>query len=126
VKKDIETLLRNPMSDAARSAGAKVIKFAGESDVYQVNLEVGYLPWVKDRFLPKGSQMLLAAFVAGNLREQMRKNSSRPEPYAGVLAVLEVYQKMRSRDAEFHIPKAEKFLVMERQGTLRSHIASIR
>lgn len=126
VKKSIETLLRNPASDAAREAGAQIIEFAGESPNFHIELEVGYMPWVKDGDLPKGSQILLAAFVAGNLREQMRKNSSQPEPYAGVLAALEVYQKIKRSDAGFRIDKVEKFLAMQRQGTLRSHIASVR
>jgi hypothetical protein len=126
VKQNIETLLRNPTSDAARSAGAAIIEFAGKSPNYHIELQVGYMPWVKDRALPKGSQILLAAFVAGNLREQMRKNTSKPEPYAGVLAALEVYQKIKRTNGDFVIPKAEKFLAMEREGTLRQHIASVR
>jgi hypothetical protein len=126
IQQKIETLLRSPLSDAAKSAGAEIIEFAGESPNYHIELEVAYMPWVKDRALPKGSQILLAAFIAGNLREQMRKNSSTPEPYAGVLAALDVYQKIKRADGEFHIPKAEKFLAMERDGKLRQHIASVR
>ncbi len=125
VRKNIEIFLRNPMSESAREAGAQIIEFAGESPNYHIELEVGYMPWVKDSALPKGSQILLAAFVAGNLREQMRKNSSQPEPYAGVLVALEVYEKMKRSDGAFRIAKVEKFLAMERQGTLRSHIASV-
>lgn len=114
------------MSDAAKSAGAQIIEFAGESPDYHIELEVAYMPWVKDRGLPNGSQMLLAAFIAGNLREQMRKNTSKPEPYAGVLAALEVYEKIKQKNGEFLIPKAEKFLTMEREGKLRPYIASVR
>lgn len=126
VKQNIETLLRNPMSDAAKSAGAAIIEFAGESPDYHIELEVAYMPWVKDRDLPKGSQILLAAFIAGNLREQMRKNTSQPEPYAGVLAALQVYEKIKRTNDAFSIPKADKFLAMERDGKLRQHIASVR
>lgn len=126
VKQSIETLLRNPTSEAGKSAGAVIIEFAGESPDYHIELEVGYMPWVKDRDLPKGSQILLAAFIAGNLREQMRKNSSQPEPYAGVLAALQVYQKIKQSNGSFNIPKVEKFLAMERDGKLRQHIASVR
>ena len=126
VKQKIELLLRNPQSEAAREAGAEIIEFAGESPNYHVELQVGYMPWVKDKGLPKGSQILLAAFVAGNLREQMRKNSSHPEPYAGVRAALDVYRKIRAEDSAFRIEKVERFLAMEKQGSLRAHIASIR
>jgi hypothetical protein len=126
VLKNIETLLRNPTSQAARDAGAAVIEFAGESPDYHVELEVGYMPWVKDRDLPAGSQMLLAAFIAGNLREQIRKKTSKPEPYAGVLAALEVYEKLKRNDPGFQIAKADKFLAMERQGVLRAHIAAVK
>ncbi len=114
------------MSESAREAGAQIIEFAGKSPDYHIELKVGYMPWVKDRGLPQGSQILLAAFVAGNLREQMQKNSSRPEPYAGVMAALEVYEKMKRDDADFRIAPAETFLAMRRQGTLRAHIASVR
>jgi hypothetical protein len=126
VKQKIETLLRDPTSDAARMAGAEVIKFAGKSPKYHIELKVGYMPWVKDSSLPRGSQILLAAFIAGNLREQMRKNSSQPEPYAGVQATLEVYQKIKRQDPDFHIPGVEKFIAMEQAGTLKRHIASVR
>lgn len=126
VKQKIELLLRNPLSDSAREAGAEIIEFAGESPNYHVELLVGYMPWVKDKGLPKGSQILLAAFVAGNLREQMRKNSSEPEPYAGVQAALEVYRKIRADDSGFRIAKVEQFLAMEKQGSLRAHIAAVR
>lgn len=126
IRQKIETLLRDPMSDSAKAAGAEIIEFAGKSPDYHIELEVGYMPWVKDRGLPKGSQILLAAFIAGNLREQMRKSSSTPEPYAGVLAALDVYQKVKRTNGEFHIPKAEKFLAMERAGTLKQHIAAVR
>ena len=126
VRRNIETLLRNPMSDAAREAGAQIIQFAGESPDYHVELEVGYMPWVKEKGLPKGSQMLMAAFIAGNLKEQMRKNSSKPEPYAGVLAAISVYQKSRRSDSNFRIPTMEKFIAMEQQGTLRAYIDSVK
>lgn len=126
VLKHIETLLRNPSSQAARDAGAAVIEFAGKSPNYHVELEVGYMPWVKDRDLPAGSQMLLAAFIAGNVREQIRRKTSQPEPYAGVLAALEVYEKLQRADPSFRIAKADKFLAMERQGALRAHIAAVK
>lgn len=126
VQRNIDTLLRNPMSDAAKEAGAQIIQFAGESPNYHVDLEVGYMPWVKDKGLPKGSQMLLAAFIAGNLKEQMRKNSSRPEPYAGVLAAIDVYQKIRRSDSNFRISKVEKFIAMQQQGTLRAYVDSVK
>lgn len=124
VKQNIDTLLRNPMSEEAKSAGAAIIEFAGESPNYHIELEVAYMPWVKDRGLPKGSQILMAAFIAGNLKEQMRKNTSQPEPYAGVLAALKVYEKIKQTNESFNIPKVEKFLSMERDGKLRQHIAS--
>jgi hypothetical protein len=126
VKRSIENLLRNPMSSSAMDAGAEIIEYAGKTPNYNIELKVGYMPWVKERSLPKGSQVLLAAFVAGNLREQMLKNSARPEPYAGVVAALGVYEKMKRSDVTFRIATAEKFLAMERRGTLRSHIASVR
>ena len=122
----INTLLQNPSSSAARTAGRVVLEFAEATPDHRVLINLGYLPWAKSRSLPDGSQMLLAAFVAGNLQEQMRKNSSSPEPYAGTLAVIVVYQKMLRANPRFKIPKVEEFIAMEKRGVLRSHINSIK
>jgi len=122
----INTLLQNPDSSAARLAGRIVLEFAESSPDHTILINLGYLPWSKSRNLPDGSNMLLAAFVAGNLREQIRKNSSQPEPYAGALAVIVVYQKLLQSNPGFKIAKVEEFIVMQKKGVLRSHIASVR
>ncbi len=122
----INTLLQNPASSAARNSGRVVLEFAESTPDHRVLINLGYLPWAKSRNLPDGSQMLLAAFVAGNLQAQMKKNSSNPEPYAGTLAVIAVYQKMRQANPRFKIPKVEEFIAMEKRGVLRSHINSIK
>lgn len=126
VRKAIRVLISRPDSSAGRSAGRVVLQFAEATPDYTIRISRGYLPWAGGRNLPAGSQMLLAAFVAGNLQEQIRKNSSQPEPYAGALAVIEVYQKMARSRSNFKIPKVEKFIVMERRGVLRAHIESVK
>ncbi len=122
----INTLLQNPNSPAARTAGRVVLEFAEATPNHRVLINLGYLPWAKNSGLPDGSQMLLAAFVAGNLQEQMKKKSSTPEPYAGALAVIQVYQKMSRSNPRFKITKVEEFIAMEKRGTLRAHINSIK
>lgn len=126
MRKAIEVLISAPDSPAARTAGRVVLKFAGTSPNYKIQISLCYLPWANSPDLPDGNQMLMAAFVAGNLQEQILKNSSRPEPYAGALAVIEVYQKMLRTRPDFKIPKVEEFIAMEKRGVLRSHIESLK
>lgn len=124
--RQIKILLAEPESKAGQAAGLKVILFAAKSTKYYVDISQAYLPWVKERSLPQGSQVLTAAFIAGNIREQIRKQSSSPEPYAGVQAALRVYEKMRSSDSSFRIEQAERFLELERSGSLRKMVDSSR
>jgi hypothetical protein len=126
VLKAIRALIQNPNSSSARSAGKLVLQFAEATPHHTIHISLGYLPWANSRNLPDGSQLLLAAFVAGNLREQIRKHSSRPEPYAGALVVIEVYQKILRKRPGFKIPKVEKFIAMEKSGLLKAHIESVR
>ena len=126
VCKAIEVLIGSPNSSAARRAGRFILKFAGTTPDYHIQISLCYLPWAASPKLPEGSQMLLVAFVAGNLQEQIRKNSSQPEPYAGSLAVIEVYQKMLRERPGFKIPKVEDFIAMKNQGVLRAHIESLK
>lgn len=125
VRKAIQTLINQPNSSAGQKAGRMVLEFADATPDYQIRISLSYLPWANSPDLPDGSQMLLAAFVAGNLQEQIRKNSSRPEPYAGTLAVIKVYQKMSQQRPGFKIPKVENFIAMESRGVLRAHIESV-
>lgn len=126
VRKAIQILINHPDSSAARSAGRVVLKFAGTTPHYKIQISLCYLPWADSQNLPDGSQMLLAAFVAGNLQEQIRKNTSKPEPYAGVLAIIEVYQKMSRTRPDFKIPKVDEFITMEKRGVLRTHVESLK
>jgi hypothetical protein len=124
--RQIDILLTQPETAAGRKAGLKVLRFAAASPNYHVDLSLAYLPWANERRLPQGSQILTAAFVAGNVREQIRKQSSIPEPYAGVQAALRVYEKMRRTDPSFRIAQAERMLAQERSGALRGAIVSAR
>lgn len=126
VQKAIDVLLEKPFSPAGRDAGKVILEFVGTSPDYCVEINLGYLPWSGDRDLPRGSQMLLAAFVAGNLRAQIQKGSSQPDPYAGALAVIRVYRELSKQVPDFKIPKVEEFISMERRGVLRSYVASVR
>jgi len=124
--KAIATLISQPNSSAALTSGRVILEFAESSPDYRIRISLGYLPWADNRDLPDGSQILLAAFVAGNLQEQIRKGSSKPEPYAGTLAVIEVYQKVSRKRLSFKISQVENFIAMEKRGVLRAHIESLR
>lgn len=126
VQKAIGILLDCPSSSAGKAAGLAVLQFAGSTQAYRVEITLGYLPWSSREDLPTGSQLLLAAFVAGNLQEQIKKGSARPEPYAGALAVICVYRKLSEKIPDFRISQVEEFMALESKGRLRNYIASIR
>src|SRR5690242_16064615 len=91
----------NPGSFEARSAGQVILKYAEASKDHEVYIDPEYMPWINDPRLPSGSNVLFIAFIAGNLQEQFRKGTSQPEAYAGVQAVLRVYQRIREKVPDF-------------------------
>lgn len=116
----------NPGSFEARSAGQVILKYAESSKDHEVYIDPEYMPWINDPRLPSGSNVLFIAFIAGNLQEQFRKGSSQPEAYAGVQAVLRVYQRIREKVPAFQISKVDKFLAMERKGTLYAYVSAVK
>lgn len=116
----------NPGSFEAREAGRVILKFAETSPNHEVYLDPEYMPWINDRSLPSGANVLFIAFIAGNLQEQFRKGTGKPEAYAGVQAVLRVYQQVRASVPTFQISKVDKFLAMERKGTLHAYVTAVK
>ena len=116
----IDRFLADPLSPSERQSAAKILQFAEESPTHEVTVDVKYMPWLKETPPPEGSELLLAAFMAGNLKEQIKKNTTKSEDYAGALAVLEVYRKLQEK--KIVIPELDHWIELEKQGTLRSFI----
>ena len=102
---------------------AKVInRFAEESKDCLVSISPNVLPWVTRDPAYKYHGALLTAFIAGNVRSQLQSGKVEDDAYAGTLAVIQAYNKLRERDKDFTAPEIEKQIALEKTGELKAHI----
>jgi len=97
-------------------------QFAQESPDCMVGISENVLPWTKLQPAPKYSGGLLTAFVAGNVKAQLESGKNADHPYAGLLAVFKVYDKLRERDKEFKIAEIDELIAKEKNGELKAWV----
>lgn len=111
------------LADPLEGSPAEVLKIV-ENSPREVELSNKYLPWIATENRPQGHELLLAAFMAGNLKAQIEKNSPDPQPYAGVLAIIDVYRKIQAYKPGFEVASVDHFIALEKEGKLKAYIES--
>jgi len=118
----ITTFLADPLSVNSADVAKQILQFAEETPDHEVVIEPKYMPWLEASHPPEGSELLLAAFFAGNLNEQIKKNTAKAEPYAGALSVIDVYGKIRKKKIGFRLDSVDHWITLEKQGLLKAFI----
>src|SRR5262245_32152773 len=86
-----------PLGPQAREALADITNFADADASTEIVISKDVAPWVGDAHAAAHSDLLLGAFVAGNLRSQLDSGIKRSDPYAGLLQVFAVYRAIREK-----------------------------
>ena len=122
----IRTFSDDPLSDAGKVAWRTIALFSIESDSVTVVVSSGVVPWMgREREYPH-STILLAAFVAGNIRSQLYSGVNRDDPYSGLIQVFWTYRLLKEKDRTFSIPGIEELLELHRKGELMKHLLEVR
>ena len=120
IESAIAQFLADPLGDT--QPGRVVLEFAKESPDHEVIIDERFLPWIKQEPNPKCGPLLLTAYVAGDLREQFKKKTGKPESYAGVLAMIAVYAKIKAEAGIEPVSEMEKMIAWEREGVLKERL----
>jgi hypothetical protein len=118
----ISAFLTDPLSQASQDAARQINQFCEESPDHEVVIDAKYMPWLGSSKPPEKSEILLVAFMAGNLKAQIEKKTSKPEPYAGALAVIDVYNKIRANTMGYRVSSIDQWISLEKQGRLETFI----
>lgn len=114
----------------AAAAAKTVVTYAQVSEDVMVNLGPDEIPWVEEKWgLDKERElacqsMLLAAFVAGNVRSQIKNDRAEDDTYSGWVFAIGTYNRLRSKGA-FRSASIEALSKMEAEGTLLAHAREI-
>jgi hypothetical protein len=100
------------------TAGAMVIiaNYAQASTNVSVTINEGYLPWFSKKPEIKNGQVLLMAFVAGNIRPQLEKRLKQDHPADGLLLMCKMYATLRKKNQIEPIPQVEEWSKLDRAG----------
>jgi hypothetical protein len=126
----ISVLERNLLSPEAAQAAKTVVVYAQLSDDVMVDIGPEQLPWIsedwgleKDREMAIHS-MLVAAFVAGNVKPQIKNDKAEDDTYSGWLFAIETYHRLRAKE-KFLSPSLEALAKMQAEGKLRDHAKDV-
>jgi hypothetical protein len=126
----IAVLERKVDGDEAAEAARTIVTYADLSQDVLVDLGPDEIPWVNEKWgLDKDRElncqsMLLAAFVAGNVRSQIRSDRAEDDTYAGWLFAIDAYKRLRAKES-FKSPSLDGLSRMETEGTLAQHAKDV-
>lgn len=126
----ISVLEKNITAPEAADAAKTVVIYAQESDDVMVDIGPEQLPWVSEKWglerarEQSNQSMLLAAFVAGNIRSQIKNDRAEDDTYSGWIFTIDAYKRLRAKGA-FRSPAIESLQKMEEEGTLLQHAKDV-
>jgi len=124
----IDRLLQNP--SVTSSVWMALLDSAEARSDVSLTLSANLLPWHchLDNAAPERrtfASVMLGAFVAGNMREQLRSGKKMDSPVQGLKAVLSVYGMLRNRSPEFTDRTLDEWSVLEKNKRLSSLVDSL-
>jgi hypothetical protein len=97
--------------------------FAEDSDDVLISLDSSVVSWMRHQPKYEQADLLLAVFVAGNVRSQLESGEPGDDSYAGLQEVFRVYRDLQRRQADVKIPEIETLMDKDKVGTLKSYLA---
>jgi hypothetical protein len=126
----ISVIEKSVSSPEAVAAAKTVVVYAQLSDDVMVDIGPGELPWVGENWgLDQDREaacqsMLLAAFVAGNVKSQIKNDRAEDDTYSGWIFAIGTYHRLQYRD-KFRSAAIEEMSKMQADGTLLQHARDV-
>jgi hypothetical protein len=126
----ISVLEKGLLGPKAPEAAKTVVVYAQLSDDVLVDIGPEQLPWAtedwgldRDREIRLHS-LLVAAFVAGDVKTQITNEKAEDDTYSGWLFAIEAYRRLKARD-DFQSPSLEALSRMQAEGKLLQHAKDV-
>ncbi len=126
----ISVLEKNLLGPAAADAARTIVVYAQVSEDVMVDIGPAQLPWLSEDWgLEREREaalhsMLLAAFIAGDVKPQIRNEKAEDDTYSGWLFAIESYRRLRARE-RFRSPSLEALAKMQADGKLLDHAKEV-
>ncbi len=127
----ISVIEKNASSPEAAEAAKTIVIYAQVSDDVMVDIGPDQLPWLdEDWGLEKDrdqacKSLLLAAFVAGDVRSQIKNDKAEDDTYSGWIFAIDTYNRLREKEP-FRSESIDALAKMRAAGTLLQHAREVR
>jgi hypothetical protein len=123
VLKAISVFQADPSSQQGSDASETILAFARTSDAVHISLSHAVVPWVKKEDSPDADtrNMLLAAYVAGNVSSQLKSGKAHDDVYAGWQQMLATYDQLLAINPVAKISEVENLKDKEADGKLQTY-----
>jgi hypothetical protein len=126
----IATLEKNVSGPEAAAAARTIVTYAQMSDDVLVDIGPEEVPWAEEQWGLSDERenacqsLLLASFVAGNVRSQIKNNRVADDTYSGWIFAISTYSRLSKRE-HFRSPSIESLSRMQSDGTLLRHAREV-
>ncbi|HEY4989495.1 MAG TPA: hypothetical protein VII09_06795 [Opitutaceae bacterium] len=126
----ISVLEKSVVGPEASEAAKTIVIYAQLSEDVMVDIGPDQLPWLSESFgLDKDQEaechsILLAAFVAGNIKSQIKNDKAEDDTYSGWLFAIQTYRRLQAQE-DFKSPSIEALARMQADGTLLKHAKDV-
>jgi hypothetical protein len=126
----IAVMERNVTSPEAPVAAKTIVVYAQLSDDVMVDIGQEQLPWVAEQWNlgPDKERtcqsLLMAAFVAGNIKSQLKAEKAEDDTYSGWIFAIYTYRQLKEH-FDFRSPAIEDLIKMQADGKLRDHARQV-
>ena len=120
----IDAVLTDPLAAEKDGHAATVMSFAEQSPDVSVIIDAELLPFANDRQNPH-ARLLLASFVAGNVKSQLDSGKNKDDSYAGMQSLFKAYRAIRSTKQDYKVESIDKLEAMDNQGKLKAKVEEI-
>lgn len=118
----VKALENDPLATGTLAAPA-ILDFAKDSEDVTVSLNPSTLPWIAAGERLPHQELLLAAFVGGNIRSQLLESKLEDSPVDGMRCVFKVYMKLRESKPSLRSPEIERLMRLDVEGRLKEALS---
>ena len=120
IRRVIDEFLKSPAKD---DRAGKIMKFAQDSEDVSIVLDDQVLSWMTHRPKYEQADLLMAVFVAGDVRSQLDSGKNADDSYAGLQEVFRIYREMQQNQAGLKLPEIDALIEKDKAGTLKPFLA---
>ncbi len=127
----IAVMEKSVSGPAAAEAARTIVLYAQVSDDVMVDIGPEQLPWLDEEWgLGKEREqacksLLMAAFVAGDVKSQIKNDKAEDDTYSGWVFAVDVYNRLRAKE-RFRSPSLDSLSKMRAEGSLLGHARDVR